>query len=137
MGRDSNKHGARVDDELKREVESLTRGAPVEARRQPGRELEGPADYEPTPSARVADMEAGGRVDPLSIAPSATLARRELNRHLEPNVFPATRDDLLESARRLNAPLQIIDVLEQTPSGLQFETLHELWFALTGITDGR
>ena len=50
MERRSTKHGPRLDDELKREVQSLERGAPVEAHKEEFREHEGPGDGEPMPS---------------------------------------------------------------------------------------
>jgi hypothetical protein len=51
--RRSEKHNPRLDEEMKRETESLVRGAPVEARAEESREKEGPADGEPTPQSVV------------------------------------------------------------------------------------
>lgn len=60
MERGSGKHGPRLDDEMDRETESITRGSPVEARAEESREKEGPADGEPVPQSRVdQDPEAG------------------------------------------------------------------------------
>ena len=53
MERQSNKHGSRLDDAMEREVESLVRGAPIEARAEPGRAMEDAADGEPTPEAII------------------------------------------------------------------------------------
>src|SRR3954447_15471680 len=79
MERISSKHGPRQDDELAREVESLVRGAPVEARNEEFREKEGAADGEREPSART--------VPPGELGPDATAARTELSRFLRLSVF--------------------------------------------------
>jgi hypothetical protein len=49
MERGNSKHSGRVDDEMEHEVESLTRGAPVEARVEEHLEKEGAGDGEPVP----------------------------------------------------------------------------------------
>jgi hypothetical protein len=110
MERQSTKHGPRLDEELERETESLVRGAPVEARSDEGREKEPLADDE-LPS------------DPV-------LARRELSRHLTLSVFPAQRQELLEEARRNQAPGPVLALLEALPPEARFGTVHEVFDAL-------
>jgi len=53
MERGSDKHGSRLDEEMERETESITRGAPVEARVEEWREKEGPGAGEPVAQPRV------------------------------------------------------------------------------------
>ena len=53
MERGSDKHGSRLDEEMERETESVTRGAPVEARVEEWREKEGPGEGEPVAQPRV------------------------------------------------------------------------------------
>jgi len=68
MERESNLHSARVDDELAHEVQSLTRGAPVESRVEEGRAMEDAGDDEPVsqslgeepPDAQAGDEPEGG-----------------------------------------------------------------------------
>lgn len=49
MERGSDKHSARVDDEMERETSSLTRGSPIESRSDESRMKEPPGDEDPTP----------------------------------------------------------------------------------------
>jgi hypothetical protein len=122
--RQSTKHGPRVDDALKKEVESLERSAPVEARRDDYREQEGAADGEREPGARTAP--------PGQLALDAPDARAELSRHLRPSAFPADRDRLLAEARANNAPAEVVATLERLPEGWDFVTVYEVWEALGG-----
>jgi hypothetical protein len=60
MERRSDKHNPRLDDEMERETESITRGSPIEARVEESREKEGPGDGEPASQPRIdRDREAG------------------------------------------------------------------------------
>lgn len=60
MERGSDKHGPRIHDALERETESLTRGAPVEARKNEERLVERAGDGEPDPQALIAETESEG-----------------------------------------------------------------------------
>src|SRR5215211_1294805 len=65
MERQSNLHSPRVDEEMQHEVESLTRGSPVEARIEESRLMEDAGDGEPVAQAIVGelqDAEGGGHV---------------------------------------------------------------------------
>ena len=121
MDRSTNKHGPRLDDELKKETESLTRGAPVEARAEDERDAEGPADGE----------YGGGAFASKGLGADPVTARRELSRHLRATMFPADRDALVAEARKESAPAAVIDALRQLPEGEAFATVHEVWAALT------
>lgn len=124
MRRDKTKHGPRLDDELKKEVESLTRGAPVESRRDPDREQEGASDGEREPSSRTAG--------PDRLGPDESTARAELSRHLRASAFPADRDRLIAEAGRNDAPAAVVDALQRLPVGASFATVYEVWEALGG-----
>jgi Protein of unknown function (DUF2795) len=124
--RDSNRHAPRLDDELKRETESLVRGAPAESRGDEWREKEGAADGEREPSART---HSGG------INPDEAAQRTDLSRHLRLSVFPAARDELLEEADAANAPAHVLADLRRLPTGVTFGTVHEVWAALTGTVE--
>jgi Protein of unknown function (DUF2795) len=126
MQRDSNRHNPRLDDELKRETESLVRGAPVESRAEEWREKEGSADGEREPSART---RAGG------IGADEVAQRTNLSRHLRLSVFPAERQALLDEAESNNAPSEVLADLRRLPAGVIFGTVHEVWAALTGTVE--
>ena len=49
MERGSDKHSARVDDEMERETRSITQGAPIESRASESRMKEPAGDDEPMP----------------------------------------------------------------------------------------
>lgn len=124
MERGSAKHGPRLDDALRKETEALTRGAPVEPRAREDREHE-PVDGAPSLAP------AAGR----SATEESAAARRELSRHLDLHVFPATRDELLANAEAHGAPDRVLAQLASLPSDERFGTAHEVWFALTGAWD--
>jgi hypothetical protein len=110
--RRSGKHSPRLDEALEHESQPITQGDQHGARVEEFRETE-----EPTLE------EAGVLDDPV-------LARRELSRHLNPHVFPASREALLRNARENQASEQTLKLLEALPPGRSFETVHEVWNAL-------
>jgi hypothetical protein len=134
MERSSNKHTRRIDEQLKHDTQSLTRGAPVESRATEAREQEGPADGEPTPDALLHGDRPSPNPDTLSH--DEIEARSELARHLQPSVFPADRAGLIESARRMNASDDFIAQLERLPDGV-FDHLEAVWEALGGRVEYR
>ncbi len=134
MERSSDKHAPRVDEELKRELSSLVRGSPVEARANESREQEGPADGEPTPDALLTSERQGATPDVLNH--DEVEARAELARHLQPSVFPADRTALIESARTLGAGEELLARLATLPEGT-FDHLEAVWEALGGRVEYR
>jgi hypothetical protein len=126
MRRDSTKHGPSLDEQLKKEVGSLTHGSPAESRKQEWHEQEGAADGEREPSSRTAD--------PAALGPSPEAARAELSRHLRLSVFPGDRDALLEEAERNNAPEPVLNALRGLPDST-FETVYDVWEALGGTVE--
>jgi Protein of unknown function (DUF2795) len=134
MDRGSDQHSPRVDDELKHELRSIVQGSPVESRAQEGREQEGPADGEPTPDALLTGDRPAPNPDTLSH--DEVEGRAELARHLQPSVFPADREALMESARQLNAPDDMVAMLGRLPDGT-FDHLEAVWEALGGRVEYR
>lgn len=134
MERSSNKHTRRIDEGLKHDTESLTRGSPVEARAHEDREQEGPADGEPTPDALL----HGDRppANPDTLGHDEIEARSELARHLQPSVFPADKARLVESARRMGASEEAVAQLEGLPDGV-FDHMEAVWEALGGRVEYR
>lgn len=134
MERGSDKHGPRIDENLERDTESITRGAPVEARADGGREQEGPAEGEPTPDSLVSgDVHPGG---PDDLTHDEVEGRAELARFLKPSVWPAGRDDLVACARALNAPPELVEALASLPEGT-FTHTEAVWEALGGRVEFR
>ena len=117
--RGSDKHGSRVDEEMKHETRGLEQGAPVEPRAEESRQQEAAADGEPGPDARP-------------LVESDAEARAELARHLEPSGFPTDRDGLLASASDQGAPQDVIDTLSRLPEGREYRNVEEVWEALGG-----
>jgi hypothetical protein len=122
--RGSDKVNPRIDRELERETEALERGAPVPSRAEEFRQQEAPAEGEPAPDARPGTPGTGGS------AAGEVEARTELARHIQPSVFPAEREALLESARQEHAPDDVIATLEELPRGRTFQNVAEVWEAL-------
>jgi hypothetical protein len=122
--RDSTKHGARLDDELKKEVGSLVHGAPTESHKEEWREQEGAADGEREPSSRTSD--------PRSLGPDNEAARAELSRHLRLSAFPCGRDGLVAEAEENHAPEAVLAALRGLPADREFATVYDVWEALGG-----
>lgn len=129
MGRETTKHGARLDDALARETRSLEQGAPIESRVDESREHEGPADFEPDVDARTGP--------PGSLGADDVEARRELSRHLRPSTFPADREGLVAEAVAQHAPVPVVEALRRLRPRVEYATVHEVWSALHGATDVR
>jgi hypothetical protein len=119
MDRLSTKHGARVDDQLKQEVDALTKGAPAEPGVEQFRGPEGPADGELDPARLEQD-------DLLGLGPDAATARRELSRFLGLHAFPGDRDALIERAREAHATEVVLSALQRLPAGAQFDTAYDV-----------
>jgi hypothetical protein len=133
MERRSDTHGPRLDDALEHEAASLTHGAPIESRADPGREMEGVTDDEPRPD--VISESALDDEGPLSRA--AVRARSELAQHLRPSIFPARRDALVACAREEDAPVAMIQQLERLSASMSFANVEQVWEALGGHREER
>jgi Protein of unknown function (DUF2795) len=125
--RESTKHGPRLDDELKHETRPLEQGAPVESRAREDLEKEAPGDSERDVDARTAPPGVLGS-DPVE-------ARRELSRFLRLSAFPAGRDALLVEAESQQAPGPVVAALRELPAGETYDTVHEVWAAISGYDD--
>jgi Protein of unknown function (DUF2795) len=117
--RGSDKHGTRIDEEMKHETRGLEQGAPVEPRAEESRQQEAAAEGQPAPDTRP-QIETLGE------------ARGELARHVEPSVFPTDKDGLLASASRQSAPQDVMATLARLPDGKTFQTFEEVWETLGG-----
>jgi hypothetical protein len=121
--RGSAKHSPRLDEQLKGEVESLTRGAPVEARADERLQMEAAAEGEPEPDAVVS-------VDDVEL-------RSLLAFSVRPSAFPGDRERLLEVAREEGAQQRVIDWLQRLPAARVFPTVQSVWDELGGTHEQR
>lgn len=120
MQRDSDKHGPRVDEDLKREIAGMSQGDPVDPRVEEWRETEPPGDDQP-------ESVPGGEAE----------ARSELARCLRPSVFPARRDALVAESRETHAPDRVTDLLTALPGDVEFANVARVWEALGGHRERR
>ena len=125
MERESDKHSPRVDEEMKKETRSFTQGAPVESRAQESREKEGPADGEPTPDEVIATESASS-----SMSHEELETRQDIARYIEGSIFPTGRDEIIDDARRMGAPQEVVARLKQLPAG-RYESFRDVWQRLS------
>lgn len=132
--RGATKHSPRLDDELARDVESITDGAPVESRADEGRLQEGPTGAEPVPDARLATSQ---EPPPGALSHDDVERRSELAIALRPGAFPASADALHAVAREQHAPPWVLQALAHLPTDREFENVAQVWEALGGHTEER
>ena len=115
MDRGSDKHSARVDDELAREVRDIVHGVGG-GRADEGRTPEPPADGEPEVTGVLDD----GETNDLS----------RFGRYIGRSALPGDRDQLRQSAETLLAPDDVLAEIDRLPAGQEFATVTEIWAAL-------
>jgi hypothetical protein len=121
--RGSSRHGARVDDELKSESASLTRGSPVEAHVEAWRQAEPAAEGEPEPDALPSRTE----IEERSLLAAS----------LRPSAFPGDRAGLVEIARAEHATDEVMSWLRRLPADVMFANVQQVWDALGGMHEQR
>ncbi|MQA01924.1 MAG: DUF2795 domain-containing protein [Streptosporangiales bacterium] len=134
MQRGSDRHGQRLDEELKHETEPLERSG-VQPHSEEWRQPEAPADDEPEPPGAPGGTYRGAT--PPGLDPDEVEPRTEMARHLEPSVFPTDRAGVLQSATANNAPDEIVAQLYELPAGVVFRTMQDVWSALGGGQEQR
>ncbi len=135
MPRESDKHGPRVDEEMDKETQSMTSGGPTDSRAEEKRESEGPTGAEDTPDHRLRGDR--GMTSDVSLTPDEVEARQDLARFLEGAAFPGTREELVDSARSMDATEPVLRQLSELPGGRTFENLQEVWTTLGGRPERR
>ncbi|MBL7260585.1 DUF2795 domain-containing protein [Actinoplanes sp. LDG1-01] len=115
MDRGSNKHSARVDDELAQEVRDLVQGVGG-GHADESRVPEPPADGEPNVSPILEDGEAND------------ISR--FGRYIGRSALPGDRVKLRDSAETLLAPDDVLADIDSLPEGQEFQTVAEIWSAL-------
>ena len=112
----SDKHGARMADELSKD----TRAGHEEFRDQ--RPDDARIDVVQTQDGVLDDHEAA--------------ARSEIARFLAPSAFPARSDQLIETARENFASEEVINLLETLPDDT-YDNVQDVWVALGGEVESR
>ena len=135
MERMSDKHNPQLDERMKREADSLVRGSPVEARAEEFREMEGPAEDEPTPDS-VVNGDRDLPVPENGLSPEEANERAELARHLPMGTFPARPAELVEVAQASHTPEPVLAALARLPDRL-YDNVAEVWEALGGRVEHR
>ncbi len=128
MDPQSDKHNPRVDEEMKHDVESLLKGAPVESRAQESRLQEDPGVG---PGTRRDVPESSG----AGIPTDAADLRADIARHLASVRFPATGDDLVAAAEADSASAEVLRLLRGLPPGQPYPNVQAVWAAVGGETE--
>jgi hypothetical protein len=124
--RRSDKVNRLEDEQLKHEAEPLVRGAAIA--RDDWRDQEAPGDDEPlADQSRRPDLdqESGS-----SLTQRDVQERSEIARFIEPHVFPAHRDDLIDSAHAQGATVSVLSCLDALPGDRQYDNGQDVWMAL-------
>jgi len=125
MERGSDKHSPRLDDELEREDQTITRsGQPPHT--EESRETE-PFE-EPLLDEELPPDEAPGT--PAGMTPADVERRSEIARWLEPHKFPSDRDTMLDYLQRGGAPDEVVDAIAALPARRAFSSTGDVVRAL-------
>lgn len=130
MERGSDKHSARLDDELASETASITHGAPVESRAEEWHQAEPAGEDEPPVSPFPAGHDEA--VAPGAFTPGEIEARSELARWLPPHCFPGVREQLIGAVIDADAPTAVVDRLRDLAAGREYVNVGDVWTALGG-----
>ncbi len=123
MERGSSKHGARLDEELEHETQSITRtGQPPHT--EEWRETE---PFDERHLSLPADHEPG---TPPGMTPADVDRRSDLARYLPRGDFPADRDTLVGQLERTWAPDDVTDTVRRLPEGSRFAAFGDVVRAL-------
>jgi hypothetical protein len=117
-------HSPRIDEQLQRESEALTHGAPDDGRQEWRRDQVGGDDE---PEAIVDRDEDDAELD----------ERSRLAASLVPSAFPATGAVLADVAAERHAPPHHVEALRSLPDGRVYATFAEVWADLGGSIEHR
>lgn len=127
MERGSDKHGPRVDEQLRHETEGLVRGGHgthAEEWKTPEPSAEGQPDADLAPDTTL----VGGT--PPGMVPDDVVGRSELATYLRRTAFPAVREMLVDDAIGSAAPDSVVEEVKRLPSGREFANVGEVWQSL-------
>ena len=127
MQRGSDKHGFRVDDALSAEVEGLVRAGhdSREDWNSPEPSGEDQPDVDLVPDGTL----VGGVPDGMS---AEDVSRRSELASVLDRIWPATAQQIVQSAQGHDAPDALMTVLRGLPADRVYDNLQDLWSALSG-----
>jgi hypothetical protein len=129
----TNKTGFARDDELKKEMQGELKAS---------RGLRAEEVYEPEPSGEDQPPAEFGAGDPTAPAPAGmtpegVTIRSELARHLERDIYPATKPELLGALDRHRAPDELVDLMAALPDDERYPNIQAVVRALGLGVEGR
>jgi hypothetical protein len=126
MDRGSNKHSPRVDDEMAQEVRGIVQGT-AGARVEEFREAE--PSGEDQPEVSVVPNDDAGLGEPAGVGSAAGEELSRFGSYIG-RAFPGDRAAIEKSARDLQAPDDVLDLISQLPPGTEYRNTAEVWHAL-------
>jgi hypothetical protein len=123
MDRGSSKHSPRVDEQMAAEVRGMVQGV-AGARAEEWKMAE--PSGEDQPSVTAAPNE--GRGEPAGVGNPEEFSR--FGTYIGRSALPGDRQALLESARGLDAPDDVIARLQRLPENTTFQNVAEAWRAV-------
>jgi hypothetical protein len=127
-------HNPRLDEEMRRETDSLTHGEPIEARVEEERLIEDGGDDDPSVEPFIS--HAAEEPTPGALTYDEVRSRSDLARHLRGSIFPADQAAIVQSAVEEHAPPAMLDALRTLPAG-PYENVEAVWEALGGHREQR
>jgi hypothetical protein len=127
MDRGSDKHGPRLDEQMKHETQGLIQaGHDTHAEEWA---LPEPSGEDQPEADRAPGVTLHGAV-PDGMSDEDVEGRSELATYLTPAAFPGVREQLLEHAMDAEAPDAIVDEIRRLPSGREFRNVGDVWRTL-------
>ena len=126
MDRGSSKHSPRVDDQMAGEVEGVVRGG-AGARAEEWKTPE--PSGEDQPDVTVAPDDGYGRGEPAGVGNAESEEFSRFGSYIGRSALPGDREKLLNSARDLLAPDDILDRLARLEPGTTYDTVTAVWRA--------
>ena len=126
------KHGPRQDEALKEQTRDLERSG-RESHAQEWKEAEPAGEDQPQADLSPESGLVGGTA--VGMDQRDVVERAELARWLQPSVFPATAERLVQSAGETHAPDRVIGMLKSLPAQESFDNVQDVWRALGGGTE--
>jgi hypothetical protein len=129
MEQSTDKHGPRLDEELKHETAGMVsagRSTRAEEWRDPEPAGEDQPDVDLAPDTTL----VGGTPDGMTA--EDVERRSRLASYLDRSTFPAVRQQLVDDAVANHAPDDVVAELRGLPDGREFVNVNDVWTALGG-----
>lgn len=129
MERGSDRHGPRLDDAQKHEVEGLLRSG-HSTHAEEWKDPEPAGEDQPEPDLAPDVTLAGGVPDGMTTADIE--GRAQLATHLGHSGWPMVREQIIERLVDDHATDVMVDLVRRLPSGRTFGNVNEVWETLGG-----